>query len=42
MFNEKSNDQDRQKKLEDLIKKDYKDVELIEEDDEATEIPNDD
>jgi len=39
MFNEKASDQDRQKKLEDLIRKDYEDDE--EADGADNEIPND-
>jgi hypothetical protein len=42
MFNDKSNDIDRQKKLEDLIRKDYEENGMLEEDDGSTEIPNDD
>lgn len=38
MFNEKASDFERQKKLEDLIRKDYEE----EEQEEETEIPNDD
>ena len=38
MFNDKASDTDRQKKLEDLIRKDYEEDEDIEE----NEIPNDD
>jgi hypothetical protein len=38
MFNDKSNEQDRQKRLEDLIRKDYEENGMQED----TEIPNDD
>jgi SWI/SNF-related matrix-associated actin-dependent regulator of chromatin subfamily A protein 2/4 len=38
MFNDKANDNDRQKRLEDLIRKDY----MEDEEEQETEIPNDD
>lgn len=40
MFNDKANDNDRQKRLEDLIRKDYNFLE--DEEEQETEIPNDD